>query len=134
MLTRFLLVLAALGLGAGIASSQSQPAADLKLPAACRGKATESLDLLEKRKERLEQKLAAARAAKPERADAKKLTKTQAALLDALFQIQCYQMRQLPAEQTAAAEPTPTDRAPSDRGRKRRAVAPPSAPGGEAEL
>jgi esterase/lipase superfamily enzyme len=135
MLTRFLLVLAALGLGAGIASSQSQPAADLKLPAACRGKATESLDLLEKRKERLEQKIAAARAAKPERADAKKLTKTQAALLDVLFQLQCYQMRQLPAEQTADAEPTPTDRARSDRGRKRRAVAPPPpAPGGEAEL
>jgi hypothetical protein len=52
LLTRVLFALAALGVGAGIASSQ--PAADLNLPAPCRAKAAEDLPALEKRKKRLE--------------------------------------------------------------------------------
>jgi esterase/lipase superfamily enzyme len=128
MLTRILLVLAALGLGAGIAASQSQPAADLDLPARCRAKAAEDLEALEKRKERLESQIAKARAGKPaaEEAGVRKLTKSQAALLDVLFRIQCQQLRQQAvAQETASAEQAPADRTSPSRP-KRRAVGRPA--------
>jgi esterase/lipase superfamily enzyme len=115
LLTRVLLALAALGVGAGIASSQ--PAADLNLPAPCRAKAAEDLPALEKRKKRLERQVALARASGPEVAEgagARKLSKSQVALLEVLFQIQCHKLRQ----QTAGAEPSAVDRAAP----KRRAV------------
>jgi esterase/lipase superfamily enzyme len=127
MLTRFLLALAALCLGASIASSQSRPTGDLGLPPPCRAKAAEDLPALEKRKERLERQIAQARAAKPaeEEAGAKELSKSQAALLDVLFQIQCQQMRQrTPARETAEVEAS--DRPPVSRMPKRRAVARPA--------
>ena len=125
LLTRVLLALAALGVGAGIASSQ--PAAELKLPAPCRSKAAEDLSALEKRKERLERQVAQARAATPatEGAGAKKLSKSQAALLEVLFQIQCHKMRQ----QTASPEPSPVKRATP----KRRAAPRPPDPPAEAQ-
>ena len=127
MLARILLALAAVSLGAGLASGQSQPApaADLRLPAPCRNKAAEDLASLETRKERLERQIAKARAAKPgtEETAAKQLTKSQATLLDVLFQIQCHQVRQQSAEQqVASAQPAPVDGVPVDRARKRRAV------------
>jgi esterase/lipase superfamily enzyme len=140
MLARILLVLAAFGLGAGLASGQSQPApaADPSLPAPCRAKAAEDLPALEKRKERLERQIAKARAAKPaaEETPAKKLTKSQAALLDVLFQIQCHQVRlQRAAQEKVAVAPAPTDGVPANRPRKRRSVRgdQPDAPGGAAE-
>ena len=128
MLTRILLVLAALGLGAGIAASQSQPAADLDLPARCRAKAGEDLQALEKRKERLESQISKARAGKSaaEEAGVRKLTKSQAALLDVLFRMQCQQLRQQAvAQETASAEQVPTDRTSANRP-KRRAVGRPA--------
>jgi esterase/lipase superfamily enzyme len=139
MLARILLVLAALGLGASLASSQSQPApaTDLSLPAPCRTKSAEDLPALEKRKERLERQIAKARAAKPaaEETAATKLTKSQAALLDVLFQIQCHQVRQQSAalETTTSTQPAPADdTVAAERPRKRRAVraVPPDASGG----
>src|SRR5262245_53609857 len=107
MLTRILLVLAALGLGAGIAASQSQPAANRDLPARCRAWAADDLEVLEKRKERLESQIAKTRAGKSaaEEAGGRTLTKSQAALLDVLFRIQCQQLlQQAAAQQTASAE------------------------------
>jgi esterase/lipase superfamily enzyme len=134
MLTRILLVLAALGLGAGIASSQSQLATDLDLPAPCRAKAAgdkaaEGLGALEKRKESLERQIAKARATKPaaEEAGARKLTKTQAALLDVLFQIQCHQLRQQAlAQETASAGPPAADRTSAARPKRRVVVQQPA--------
>jgi esterase/lipase superfamily enzyme len=125
MLTRTLLTVAALGLGAGMAGSQ--PVADLNLPGPCRTKAAEDLPALEKRKERLERQIAVARAASPAaEGGAKKLSKSQAALLDVLFQIQCHKLRQ----QAASAEPA----VPAMRSSKRRAVVSPAdAPGQAAE-
>jgi esterase/lipase superfamily enzyme len=139
MLTRILLTLAAVGISGGMASSQ--PAAELGLPAPCRTKAAGDLPALETRKERLERQIAKARATKPapeEEADpktpTKTLSKTQAALLDVLFQIQCHNMRQqVAAQETTGAEPS-TESAPAKRAPKRRAVVtPPDASGGAAE-
>jgi esterase/lipase superfamily enzyme len=124
LLTRVLLALAALGLAAGIASSQ--PAAELKLSSPCRAKAAEDLPALEKRKKRLERQVAQARAADPAAAGgagARKLSKSQAALLEVLFQIQCHKMRQ----QAASAEPSAVKRTAP----KRRAA--PRAPDAPAE-
>jgi esterase/lipase superfamily enzyme len=123
MLRRILLTLAALGVGAGLAAgiASGQPAADLNLPAPCRAKAAEDLPALEKRQQRLERRIAQARAVKPaseEEAGATELTKSQAGLLDVLFRIQCHKLRQ----QAASADPAAAERAVP----KRRSVAPPS--------
>ena len=125
MLTRILLTLVAIG--AGIAGGQAA-ADDLNLPVPCRVKAAEDLPALEKRQERLERRIAQARAAKSaadEEAGSTTLSKSQAALLGVLFQIQCHKLRQ----QTASAEPSAAERVAP----KRRAVAPaPDAPGAAA--
>ena len=127
MLTRILLTLAAIGVWAGIAAgvASGQPAADLNLPAPCRAKAAEDLAALERRQQRLQRRIALARAAKPaaeEEAGGTQLSKSQAALLDVLFQIQCHKLRQ----QTAGAEPSAAERVAP----KRRSAAPvPDAPG-----
>jgi esterase/lipase superfamily enzyme len=119
MLTRILLTMAALGLGAGIAGGQ--PVADVNLPKPCRTKAAEDLPALAKRKERLERQIAEARGAKPaEATGARKLSKSEAALLEVLFQIQCQKLRQ----QAANAEPP----APALRASKRRGVVSPADP------
>jgi esterase/lipase superfamily enzyme len=129
MLARSLLLLVLLGGGAAIASGQSAPGPASSGP--CRAKAAEGLSVLEKRKEVLERRLALARAARrsppgasAEDATGSKLTKTQAALLDVLFRIQCLQLRQetaraeppvlapRPGAEPAAAPRTPKTRAP----------------------
>ena len=77
------------------------------------------LPALEKRRERLERRIAQARAAKSaadEEPGSTTLSKSQAALLGVLFQIQCHKLRQ----QTASAEPSAAERVAP----KRRAVAP----------
>ncbi len=109
MLARILLLLAALGVGAGIAATQ--PAPGPKLPAPCRAKPAGDLAALEKRKERLERQIAKARAAKPAEAEgsSKKLGKSQAALLEVLFQIQCLKVRQEMASAEAASTDDATD-------------------------
>jgi esterase/lipase superfamily enzyme len=123
MLTRILLTIAALGVGAGVAGSQ--PLADLNLPGPCRTKAAEDLPALESRKARLERQIAEARAAKAvAETSTKKLSKSQVALLDVLFQIQCHKMRQ----QAASAEPA----APAIRASKRRSVVSQPEAGGDA--
>jgi len=124
MLARTLLVLAVLGVGAGLASGQTQPPADRSLPAPCRTKAKDNLEALEKRRERLQRQIAEARAARPakEEGAARKLTKNQAALLEVLFQIQCHQVQLQVAQETAAVPPVPVDAVPASRPRKRRAV------------
>ena len=118
MLTRILLTVATLGVGAGVAGSQ--PLADLNVPGPCRSKTVEDLPALEGRKDRLERQIAEARAAKAVgETSAKKLSKSQVALLEVLFQIQCHKMRQ----QAASAEPAE----PSIRASKRRSVVSPNA-------
>src|SRR5262245_20770539 len=122
MLWRILLMLAAICAGACIASGQ--PAEDL--PGPCRLKVGEDLAALEKRRESLERRIALARAAKratEEEVGATKLGKSQAALLDVLFQIQCHKLRQ----QTASAEARPAESAVPAAPKRRAAVPVPDA-------
>jgi esterase/lipase superfamily enzyme len=93
-------ILLVLGVVAATASlGNGQPIADTRLPEPCRVKAAEDLPALEKRKQRLEREIARSKQAD---ANAKVLTKTQADLLEVLFQIDCLKIRQ----GTTVAAPT----------------------------
>jgi esterase/lipase superfamily enzyme len=156
MSARILLLLVLLGGAAGAANAQSAPAPDQAATAArpaaprprgpCGVKAGEGLPALEKRKEILERRVALARTARRApaggeaakggggvaKAKAKSVTKTQAALLEVLFQIQCLQLRQQaaaradvapPAREPPSAEPVSDERLPAERAPETRAPA-----------
>src|SRR5262245_44322445 len=97
-----MLLLLVSGLGAGIASAQSGPGQ----PGRCGVAPAGGLPALQQRKQRLESKIAMARARKPAGIEvgAKSLTKTQAALLEVVFQIHCLQLQQANADGLRDAE------------------------------
>jgi esterase/lipase superfamily enzyme len=122
MLSRILLVLA-LAAGAGIANAQMAAGQGLRSP--CRGQAAD-LPALEKRKARLEERIAKARKKRAEEPAPKALSKDQAMLLEVLFQIHCLQVRQEAAEADAELEASPR---PGTRGTfKKRSARPPAPP------
>jgi esterase/lipase superfamily enzyme len=99
---RILLVLGVVACTASVGNGQ--PIADPRLPEPCRVKAAEDLPALEKRKQRLEREIARGKQAD---ANAKALTKTQAELLEVLFQIDCLKIRQGTTVNAAPPAPQP---------------------------